>query len=84
MYKCQQNGCGKTVPPKKPRLVITQQVPVTYPPDWFVKNGRRYGTQHKNETTRGSEIVKEISVCAGCFLDHKEALAKKKAEAAAA
>lgn len=81
MYRCQQTGCSKVTPPKKPKLVITITTPVSYEPDWQLKNGRKYGTQHKNEVTRGSEIVKEIPVCAGCYLDHKEALAKKKTEA---
>jgi len=63
MFKCQNEFCGKIVPPRQPvNRIVTECRQKEYTND-IVKRERVVGVKESS----GSEIVKEISVCPKCF-----------------
>lgn len=67
MFKCQNEFCGKQVPPRQPvNRIVTERRNVTYEKEVVTRQrGRR--KQVDIEDIPGWEIVKEISVCPQCF-----------------
>lgn len=64
MFRCENKGCGKAVPPRTPiNFVTTEEREQTYENPVY----RKGKTTKRNQFTRGTEIVKQIKVCPKCF-----------------
>jgi len=64
MFRCENKGCGKMVPPRTPiNFIVTERREKTYENPVY----RRGKPTKKTQWTKGWEIANEIKVCPGCF-----------------